>query len=154
MMISSLVAANDDAASLDLLDTAAANGSFKVLGRAIDAAGLADALRGPGPFTLLAPTDAAFEALPPGALDRLFDPAHRDELAALLKYHVLRGRRSSTDIGRWKAASTVHGQSVPVQLRDGRLTVDGALFTTADISSTNGTIHAIDRVNIPRPTDN
>lgn len=153
-MISDLVAANDDVALLDLLDTAAANGSFSVLGRAIDAAGLADALRGPGPFTLLAPTDAAFDALPAGTLDRLFDPSHRDELAALLKYHVLRGRRSSADIGRWKAASTVHGQSVPVQLRDGRLSVDGAFFTGADIASTNGMIHAIDRVNIPRPIDN
>jgi uncharacterized surface protein with fasciclin (FAS1) repeats len=148
------ISVSDDPGSLDLIDTAAAHGTLNTFGRALHSAGMRDALRGPGPFTLLAPTDVAFGNLPPGKLDSLFDPANRAELVALLKYHVVRGRRSAADIGRWIAASTVHGQSAPVQLRHGRVSIDGANVTGADIASSNGVIHAIDKVNVPRQDEN
>jgi len=144
----------DDITTLDLLDTAAANGSFNTFGRAVETAGMADTLRGPGPFTLFAPTDAAFDKLPPGKLDSLLDPKNKQELVSLLSYHVLRGRRSAADVGRWKAASTVHGQSAPVRMHEGKVNIDGAQVTAADIDSSNGVIHAIDKVNVPRPNAN
>ena len=136
--------------SLDLIDTAAANTSLKTFSRAVHLAGMEDALRADGPFTLFAPTDAAFEQLPPGKLDSLFEPSNKSELVSVLNYHVLKGRRSTEDVGNWKAANTVNGQSAPVQKADGKVTIDGAHITTADIQSSNGVIHAIDKVNIPK----
>src|SRR5579871_1044248 len=100
--------------SLDLIDTAAANTSLKTFSRALKLAGMEDSLRGAGPFTLFAPTDAAFEQLPPGKLDSLFEPSNKSELISVLNYHVLKGRRSTQDVGNWKAANTVNGKSAPV----------------------------------------
>ena len=138
------------AASLDLIDTAAANTSLKTFSRALQLAGMQDAFRAAGPFTLLAPTDAAFEQLPPGKLNSLFEPSNKEELISVLNYHVLNGRRSTQDVGNWKAASTVNGQSAPIQKTDGNITIDGAHIIAADIQSSNGVIHAIDKVNIPK----
>lgn len=135
--------------SQNLVDTAAANGSFKTFGKALDRAGLSDILRGVGPFTLFAPTDTAFENMPAGDLDNLFKPENKQELVSLLNYHVVSGRRLVADIGKWEAAKTVNGQSAPITLVDDKLSIDGAMVTTADIGSSNGIIHGIDKVNVP-----
>ncbi len=135
--------------SKNLVDTAAANGSFKTFGKAIDRAGMTDALRGTGPFTVFAPTDAAFEKLPAGKLDSLFKPENKEELVSLLNYHVVSGRKTAADVGKWEAARTVNGQAAPIVLDNDQLSIDGALVTSADIGSSNGVIHGIDKVNIP-----
>lgn len=133
----------------NLIDTAAANGSFKTFGKAIEYAGLSDTLRGAGPFTIFAPTDAAFDKLPSGKLEELFKPENKKELVSLLNYHVINGRKHVADIGKWEAAKTIGGQSAPVKLTDNNVRIDGALVTSADIDSSNGVIHGIDKVNMP-----
>jgi len=133
----------------NLIDTAAANGSFKTFGKAIEYAGLSDTLRGVGPFTIFAPTDAAFDKLPSGKLEELFKPENKKELVSLLNYHVINGRKHVADIGKWEAAKTIGGQSAPVKLTDDNVRIDGALVTSADIDSSNGVIHGIDKVNMP-----
>ncbi|MBW8311704.1 MAG: fasciclin domain-containing protein [Rhizobium sp.] len=133
----------------NVLDTAAANGSFKTFGIAVEKAGLAEKLRGPGPFTIFAPTDAAFEKLPAGRLDTLLKPENKAELASILNYHVISGRKSADEVGKWEKAMTVNGQSAPIKLSDGKVSIDGAKLTTADIASSNGVLHGIDKVNMP-----
>ena len=140
---------NNTPNSKNLVDTAAANGSFNTFGKAIDRAGMTDILRGVGPFTVFAPTDAAFEKLPAGQLDNLFKPENKEELVSLLNYHVVSGRKTAADVGKWEAARTVNGQSAPIVLDNNQLSIDGALVTSADIGSSNGVIHGIDKVNIP-----
>jgi len=135
--------------SKNLVDTAAANGSFKTFGKALDRAGMTETLRGAGPFTVFAPTDAAFEKLPAGKLESLFKPENKEELVSLLNYHVVSGRKTTADVGKWEAARTVNGQSAPIILKDDQLSIDGALVTSADIGSSNGLIHGIDKVNMP-----
>ena len=133
----------------NLVDTAAANGSFKTFGKAIERAGISDTLRGDGPFTIFAPTDAAFEKLPSGKLDNLFKDENKAELVSLLNYHVVSGRKSIADVGKWEAARTVNGQPAPITMSDDKVSIDGALVTSADIGSSNGVLHGIDKVNIP-----
>jgi uncharacterized surface protein with fasciclin (FAS1) repeats len=133
----------------NLVDTAAANGSFKTFGKAIERAGMSDTLRGVGPFTIFAPTDAAFDKLPAGKLETLFKPENKEELVSLLNYHVVSGRKLVADIGKWEAAKTVNGQAAPIKMTDNKVSIDGALVTSADIGSSNGVIHGIDKVNIP-----
>jgi uncharacterized surface protein with fasciclin (FAS1) repeats len=133
----------------NLLDTAAANGSFKTFGKAIERAGLGDILRGEGPYTVFAPTDAAFDKLPAGELENLFKSENKDQLVSMMNYHVVSGRKLVADVGKWEAARTVNGQSAPIKLTDGKVRIDGALVTSADIDSSNGVIHGIDKVNIP-----
>lgn len=133
----------------NLVDAAAANGSFNTFGKALDAAGMTETLRGTGPFTVFAPTDAAFEKLPAGKLESLFKPENKEELVSLLNYHVVSGRKTAADVGKWDAARTVNGQSAPIILKDDQLSIDGALITSADIGSSNGLLHGIDKVNIP-----
>lgn len=138
---------------LNVLDTAAANGTFKTFGTAVEKAGMGETLRGAGPFTVFAPTDAAFELLPAGRLETLFKPENKAELTSILNYHVLSGRKSAEDIGKWDEARTVNGQSAPIQLTDGKISIDGAQVTAADIGSSNGVIHGIDKVNMPSKTN-
>jgi uncharacterized surface protein with fasciclin (FAS1) repeats len=133
----------------NLVDTAAANGSFKTFGKAIEHAGMTDILRGVGPFTIFAPTDAAFDKMPAGQLENLFKPENKKELTSLLNYHVVSGRKLVADIGKWEAARTVNGQSAPIKLADNKVSIDGAMVTSADIASSNGIIHGIDKVNVP-----
>ncbi|MCR6661956.1 MAG: fasciclin domain-containing protein [Luteimonas sp.] len=135
--------------TLNVLDTAAANGTFKTFGTAVEKAGLGDTLRGPGPFTVFAPTDAAFEQLPAGRLETLFKPENKAELTSILNYHVLNGRKSAADVGKWDAAKTINGQSAPIKMTEGKVSIDGAQVTSADIGSSNGVIHGIDKVNMP-----
>jgi uncharacterized surface protein with fasciclin (FAS1) repeats len=135
--------------SKNLLDTAAANASFSIFSKAVQQAGLTDTLRGTGPFTVFAPTDAAFSKLPKDKLDNLMKPENKNELASVLKYHVVKGRKSAEDIAKWNSAPTIHGQAAPILNKDGHLVIDGAQVTNSDIGTTNGVIHAIDKVNIP-----
>lgn len=136
-------------ATLNLIDAAAANGSFKTFGKAIEQAGLADSLRSTGPFTVFAPTDAAFDKLPAGKLESLMKPENKEELAAILNYHVVKGSQSAATIGKWDSARTLQGQSAPIKAVDGKFSVDGAKVVHADIASSNGMLHGIDKVNLP-----
>ena len=136
----------------NLLDTAAANGTFKTFGKAVEKAGLNETLRGPGPFTVFAPTDAAFEKLPAGRLEALFKPENKSELTAILNYHIVSGRKSVADVRKWESARTVNGQPAPIKLQGEQLRIDDAQVTSADIDSSNGVIHAIDKVNMPKMT--
>jgi uncharacterized surface protein with fasciclin (FAS1) repeats len=135
--------------SKNLVDTAAADGHFTTFGKALGHCGLDETLRGPGPFTIFAPTDEAFARLPADKLEALFKPENKQELRALLDYHVLTGQKSIAELGRWDAARTVHGQMTAISLVDKEVHIDGALVTAADIGSSNGVIHGIDKVNMP-----
>ncbi len=141
-----------DAGAQNLLQTAAANASYKTFGKAVEAAGMTDTLSGAGPFSVFAPTDAAFERLPAGKLEGLLKPEHKDELVAMLKGHVINGRKSAADIGLWKSVKTINGQSSPVVVTDGRPSIDGAQVTEPDISSSNGILHGIDKVILQAPS--
>ncbi|TXI45455.1 MAG: fasciclin domain-containing protein [Lysobacter sp.] len=134
----------------NLLDTAVAKGSFGTFAKAVEQAGLTDTLRGIGPFTVFAPTDAAFAKLPAGKLNTLMKPESKAELASILKYHVLAGRKSVADMSKWEAAKTVNGQSAPIKMTEGKFSIDGARITEGDIASSNGVIHGIDQVILPK----
>jgi uncharacterized surface protein with fasciclin (FAS1) repeats len=132
-----------------IVDVAAEAGSFTTLLAAVRAAGLEDVLRGAGPFTVFAPTDAAFAALPAGTVEGLL--ADPEQLRAVLTYHVVPGRVMAADVVRAGSASpaTVQGQTLRVRVVDGRVMVDEATVVTADVAASNGVIHVIDRVVLP-----
>jgi uncharacterized surface protein with fasciclin (FAS1) repeats len=133
----------------NVVDTAAANGSFQTFSNALRMAGMVDTLQGKGPFTLFVPTDAAFDKLPAGKLDRLLKPENKAELVSLLNYHVAAGRASASDVGKMAAVKTINGLSAPIELSGSKVLIDGALVTSPDIASSNGVLHGIDQVNIP-----
>jgi uncharacterized surface protein with fasciclin (FAS1) repeats len=137
-------------ATSNIVDTAAANGQFGVFGKAVATAGLTDTLKGVGPFTVFAPTDAAFNKLPPGTLDRLLKPENKAELASILTYHVVTGRNSAAEVGKMDKTGTVNGQSAPITMSNGKVSIDGAHVVAADIATSNGVIHGIDKVNLPK----
>lgn len=132
----------------DIVDTAVGAGNFTTLVAAVTAAGLVDTLKGEGPFTVFAPTDAAFAALPAGTVEDLLKPENKDKLTAILTYHVVPGKVMSTDLSEGLKAATVQGSEVTITL-DGGAKVDGAVISTADIEATNGVIHVIDSVIMP-----
>ena len=134
----------------DIVDTAVKAGSFTTLVAAVKAAGLVDTLKGKGPFTVFAPTDAAFKKLPAGTVESLLKPENKAKLVAILTYHVLPGKVMSKDIaGKKLEAKTVQGQKVAVDATKG-VKVDNATVTTADIATSNGVIHVIDTVILPK----
>jgi uncharacterized surface protein with fasciclin (FAS1) repeats len=133
----------------NLIDTAVANGSFKTLCKALDAAELTHVLRGSGPYTVFAPTDEAFGKLPQGTLENWLKPENKAELISMLKYHVLPGRASAADVGRLSHPKMMHGQSSNISEDDGHLTIDGAHLVGEEIASSNGVIHTIDAVITP-----
>jgi transforming growth factor-beta-induced protein len=136
------------AATADIVDTAVAAGQFTTLAKALQAAGLVDALKGPGPFTVFAPTDAAFAKLPAGTLDTLLkDP--KGELTKILTYHVVPGKVMAADITDGMTAKTLEGSTVKFTVKDGKVYVNGAQVTTADVPASNGVIHVINKVLIP-----
>ena len=132
----------------DIVDTAAAAGDFGTLLAAAEAADLVDTLKGEGPFTVFAPTDAAFAALPEGTVADLLKPENKATLAGILTYHVIAGKVMSTDLKDDMEATTVNGDTVMIDLDNGVM-VDGANVTAADIEATNGVIHVIDAVIMP-----
>lgn len=134
----------------DIIDTAIEAGSFKTLAAALGAAELVETLKGDGPFTVFAPTDEAFAALPEGTVESLLKPENKAKLAAVLTYHVVPGRVYAADAIKAGQAKTVQGSKVTITAKDGTVTVDGANVVAADIDSTNGVIHVIDRVILPK----
>lgn len=144
----SLMSAPAFAGEMDIVDTAVGAGNFTTLVAAVQAAGLVETLKGPGPFTVFAPTDAAFAALPAGTVEDLLKPENKDKLAAILTYHVVPGAVMSTDLTEGMKAKTVNGAEVTVSL-EGGAKVNGAVISTADIKATNGVIHVIDAVILP-----
>jgi len=136
----------------DIVDTAIAAGSFKTLAAALQAAGLVDALKGNGPFTVFAPTDEAFAKLPSGTVETLLKPENKDKLAAILTYHVVSGEVLAKDV-KTMGAATLNGQRINLVVKDGKVTVDQANVTKTDIKCSNGLIHVIDSVIIPSDKD-
>jgi len=131
----------------DIVDTAVAAGSFKTLVKAVQAAGLVETLKSPGPFTVFAPTDEAFAKLPAGTLEALLKDIPK--LKAILTYHVVAGKVMAADVVKLKEAKTVQGQSVKISTSGGVM-VDGAKVVKTDIVTSNGVIHVIDSVILPR----
>ncbi|KUF10434.1 fasciclin domain-containing protein [Pseudoponticoccus marisrubri] len=134
--------------SMDIVDTAANAGTFETLLAAATAAGLVDTLKSEGPFTVFAPTDEAFAALPEGTVDTLLMPENKDQLTAVLTYHVVPGKVMSSDLSNNMMATTVQGSDVTI-MTEGGVTVDGANVVQADIEASNGVIHVIDGVILP-----
>ncbi len=131
--------------SKDIVDTAVEAGSFTTLVAAVQAAGLVETLKGDGPFTVFAPTDDAFAALPAGTVEELLKPENKDLLTSILTYHVVPGKVMSTDLSDGMTAATAQGSDVTIKTMGG-VTVDGANVVTADIETANGVIHVIDQV--------
>ncbi len=136
-------------ASMDIVDTAVKAGSFKTLATALKAAGLVETLKGKGPFTVFAPTDEAFAKLPAGTVDMLLKPENKAKLTAILTYHVVAGKVKAADVMKMKSAKTVQGEMVTIAAKDG-VKVNDAKVTKADIECSNGVIHVIDTVLMPK----
>jgi uncharacterized surface protein with fasciclin (FAS1) repeats len=133
----------------DIVEVAVSAGSFNVLVAAVEAAGLVPTLKGEGPFTVFAPTDEAFARLPAGTVEELLKPENREQLVAILTYHVVPGRVLAADVVSLRAATTVEGQSLPIAV-DGRgVRVGAARVLTTDVLASNGVIHVIDTVLLP-----
>lgn len=135
-------------AESDIVDTAVGAGDFTTLVAAVEAAGLVETFKGEGPFTLFAPTDAAFAALPAGTVETLLKPENKDQLVSILTYHVVPGAVMSSDLTEGMTAATVQGADVTFTL-EGGAKVNDASITTADIAASNGVIHVTDKVIMP-----
>ena len=138
------------AADKDIVDTAVAAGSFKTLAAALQAAGLVDTLKGDGPFTVFAPTDEAFAKLPAGTVENLLKPENREKLRAVLTYHVVAGKVTAAQVTKLQTAKTVQGSDVKISVSGGKVKVDNANVVKTDIAASNGVIHVIDTVIMPR----
>ena len=149
VVASSVTFASEKEAKMDIVDTAVKAGSFKTLAAALKAAGLVDTLKGKGPFTVFAPTDEAFEKLPPGTVETLLKPENKDKLVAILTYHVVPGNVKAADVVKLKSAKTVQGQNVTIDATDG-VKINNAKVVKADIECGNGVIHVIDTVLLPK----
>jgi uncharacterized surface protein with fasciclin (FAS1) repeats len=135
------------APTMNIVETAVSAGSFTTLVTALKAAGLVETLSGEGPFTVFAPTDEAFAQIPEDKLNALL--ADKEALTALLTYHVVAGAVMAEDVVKLSSAETVNGQSVDIEVVDGKVMVDGAEVITADIKTSNGVIHVINKVIMP-----
>jgi uncharacterized surface protein with fasciclin (FAS1) repeats len=134
----------------DIVDTAVAAGQFNTLAAALKAAGLIETLKGAGPFTVFAPTDAAFAKLPQGTVEDLLKPENKAKLTAILTYHVVPGKVMAADVVKVKNAKTVQGGSLKVNTGGGKVMVDNANVVKTDIAASNGVIHVIDSVVMPK----
>ena len=134
---------------MNIVETAVSNGSFKTLVAAVTAAGLVETLSGAGPFTVFAPVDDAFAALPAGTVESLVEPGNKEKLAGILTYHVLAGKVLSTDLTDGMTATTVNGEKITIHLTDGKVLVNDAEVVIADVETDNGVIHAINKVIMP-----
>lgn len=143
------VQADSHGDSKDIVDTAVAAGQFETLAAALEAAGLVETLKGEGPFTVFAPTDEAFAALPEGTVESLLEPENRDQLQAVLTYHVVAGKVMAEDAMGLDSATTVQGQDIAITTMDGSVMINDASVVQADIEASNGVIHVIDGVLIP-----
>lgn len=137
------------AAEKDIVDTAVGAGQFNTLAAALTAAGLVETLKGAGPFTVFAPTDAAFAELPAGTVDTLLKPENKDQLVAVLTYHVVPGKVMAADVVKVTEAKTVNGADIAVKVEGDTVMINDAKVTAADIAASNGVIHVIDSVILP-----
>jgi uncharacterized surface protein with fasciclin (FAS1) repeats len=137
------------AASGDIVDTAVSAGQFKTLAAALKAAGLVDTLKSSGPFTVFAPTDEAFAKLPAGTVENLLKPENKDQLAAILTYHVVPGKVMAADVIKLDEAATVNGKMIDVSVAGDKVMANDATVTKTDIEASNGVIHVIDSVILP-----
>lgn len=142
-------AAAAGAEMMDIVNTAVADGRFTTLAAALEAAGLVETLKGEGPFTVFAPTDDAFAALPAGTLDSLLLPENKDQLTSILTYHVVAGKVMAADVVELTEAETVQGSPVQVRVEDGKVFINDAEVIITDIETSNGVIHVIDSVILP-----
>jgi uncharacterized surface protein with fasciclin (FAS1) repeats len=142
-------AATVRAAEKDIVDTAVDAGQFQTLAAALGAAGLVETLKGPGPFTVFAPTDAAFAKLPAGTVEDLLKPENKDRLTAILTYHVVPGEVMAADVVKMSEAGTVNGKTVNIAVEGGTVMINDAKVAAADIQASNGVIHVIDAVILP-----
>ncbi len=134
----------------DVVEVAVENGSFTTLVAAVKAAGLVETLQGKGPFTIFAPTDAAFSKLPEGTVEMLLKPENKDKLTAVLTYHVVSGKVMAADVIKVDSAKTLQGQSVMVKADSMGVTINDAKVVKADVKASNGVIHVIDTVLLPK----
>ena len=145
----SMALSSISAQAADIVETAIAAGQFNTLVAAVQAAGLVEVLQGAGPFTVFAPTDEAFAALPAGTVEDLLKPENKDKLAAILTYHVVSGKVMSADIaGQSLDVASVQGSSLNINATDG-VKIDNANVVSADIETSNGVIHVVDSVLMP-----
>lgn len=133
----------------NIVETAAGNASFSTLVSAVKAADLVTTLSGPGPFTVFAPTNEAFDALPAGTVDNLMKPAGKDKLASVLKYHVVPGKMMAADLKDGQTLKTVAGEELMVKIMGDKVMVNGAEVSQADLAASNGVIHVIGKVLMP-----
>jgi uncharacterized surface protein with fasciclin (FAS1) repeats len=146
-----VVAMASPAAAADIVDTASSNGSFTTLVAAVKAAGLDDTLKGPGPFTVFAPTDEAFKKLPAGTVENLLKPENKAQLTKILTYHVVPGKVMAADIkGKTTNAKTVEGSNLVIDATGSAVKVGTASVSAADVTASNGVIHVIDTVVMPK----
>ncbi|MCO5937436.1 fasciclin domain-containing protein [Mucilaginibacter sp. RB4R14] len=133
----------------NIVEIASGNKDFSTLVAAVVAAGLAETLSGNGPFTVFAPTNEAFAKLPAGTVEELLKPENKEKLASILTYHVVAGKVMSKDLSNGQKAKTVNGQEITVAIGDG-VKIENATVTTADLEASNGVIHVIDSVILPK----
>ncbi|PMG35016.1 fasciclin [Vibrio splendidus] len=150
LLFTAFAHANQHEMKKDIVDVAAGNGSFNTLVAAVKAAGLVDTLKGEGPFTVLAPTDEAFAALPEGTVDMLLKPENKDKLVAVLTYHVIPGKIMAAEVMKLNSAVTVQGGAVMIAMNDGNVMIDKAKVIMPDVEASNGVIHVIDAVLLPK----
>lgn len=132
----------------DIVDTALSAGNFSTLTAALGAAGLIEALKSDGPFTVFAPTDDAFAKIPPQTLGELLQPQNKEKLIAILTYHVVPGKVTSHDVANLNSATTIQGQALTISKQDG-VKINDAKVIAPDVEATNGVIHVIDTVLMP-----
>ena len=149
--VTAMLVAASPAAAADLVETAVSNGSFKTLTAALQAAGLVETLKGKGPYTVFAPTDEAFKKLPAGTVETLLKPENKAQLAKVLTYHVVAGNVMSGDLkGKTTNTKTVEGSAVRIDASGNNVKVNDAVVTQADVNASNGVIHVIDSVIMPK----
>jgi transforming growth factor-beta-induced protein len=137
------------ASAADIVETAVA-GNFNTLVAAVKAAGLVDTLKGPGPFTVFAPTDEAFAKLPAGTLESLLKPENKAKLQSILTYHVVAGQVSASEVVKLHSAKTLEGQNIAIKTMNDQVKVGNANVIKTDIMTSNGVIHVIDSVLLPK----
>ena len=139
----------EKASASNIVETAVSAGSFNTLVAAVQAAGLVETLSGEGPFTVFAPTDEAFAALPAGTVENLLLPENKDQLVAILTYHVVPAQVKAADVTAGEAP-TVNGQTATIEVAEGSVTIEGANVVQTDVAASNGVIHVIDQVILPK----
>lgn len=150
LLFTAFAHANHHEMKKDIVDVAAENGSFTTLVAAVKAAGLVDTLKGDGPFTVFAPTDEAFAALPEGTVEMLLKPENKDKLVAILTYHVVPGKIMAAEVMKLSSAETVQGEAVMVAIDDRNVMINTAKVVIPDVKASNGVIHVIDAVLLPK----